>query len=184
MSERKTRSSPASQPVVPARPSLPLALAALLLAPLADAAGGVWKCAGADAVPVYQDRPCAGPPLRDFAADPPPLSVVPLVLPGEAPRAPPPRRATREPRPASTATRGKPTAPARTPAEVGERRHLREGMSEGEVLARVGPADLVSGKGSRRARWTFLPAPGDPQTMTMLRFEDGRVAGVERVTVR
>ena len=163
-----------------------LALAAALLAQGASAAGGVWKCPGADGVPVYQDRPCAGQPLRDFTADPPALSVVPLVvLPSERARAPPPRRAPRpEARPAArTETRAKREA-TRMPGEAGERRHLREGMSEGEVLARVGSPDLASGKGSRRVRWTFLPAPGDPQTMTMVRFEDGRVAGVERVTVR
>jgi hypothetical protein len=56
-------------------------------------------------------------------------------------------------------------------------------MSEGEVLARLGKPDLAT-KGGRRMRWTFLPAPGDPQTMTLVRFEDGRVVEVERRVVR
>ena len=57
-------------------------------------------------------------------------------------------------------------------------------MSDGEVLARLGPPDLQAGKNARRMRWTYLPAAGDPQTVTLVRFEDGKVVAVERTTMR
>jgi hypothetical protein len=158
------------------------ALVALLLALAARparAAPGVWKCIAPAGAPVYQDRPCApGSELRDFAADPPPLSVVPLDVPRPAPPVgKSPRRADKPV--AARPARGAP----KVAGDAAERKHVREGMSEGEVLARLGSPDLAT-KGGRRMRWTFLPAPGDPQTMTLVRFEDGRVVGVERVTVR
>ncbi|HEX6945497.1 MAG TPA: hypothetical protein VF196_04830 [Casimicrobiaceae bacterium] len=66
-----------------------------------------------------------------------------------------------------------------------ERRHLREGMSQAEVVARIGQPDITSGnKGSRELRWSWLPAAGDPQTMTTVRFADGRVVAVERKLLR
>jgi hypothetical protein len=158
--------------------ALPGVLLLVAAAVPVHAAPGVWKCAGPGASPVYQDRPCApGRELAPVAGDGGTLSIVPLEIapevPAPAPRAerPPPRqRAGRAPRAAH--------------GDAAQRRHVREGMSEGEVLARLGGPDLTSGKGGRKARWTYLPAPEDPQTVTQIRFEDGRVAGVERVVVR
>ena len=89
-----------------------------------------------------------------------------------------PRRAEKPP------PRPRRADPPRFVGDAAQRRYVREGMTEGEVLARLGSPDLASGKGGRKVRWTFLPAPGDPQTMTTIGFEDGRVASVERVTVR
>ena len=58
-------------------------------------------------------------------------------------------------------------------------------MHEGEVLARAGPPDLKSGGGSRKlARWTYMPAERDPQTITTVVFDYGRVVEVERKVVR
>ena len=57
-------------------------------------------------------------------------------------------------------------------------------MSEGVVLAKLGAPDAASSKHGRHARWTYLPAPGDPQTVTTIRFEDGRVTSVERHVVQ
>jgi hypothetical protein len=57
-------------------------------------------------------------------------------------------------------------------------------MSEGEVLRRAGVPDLRSARHGRLLRWTYLPAPGDAQTLTTVRFEDGKVVAVERVVVR
>jgi hypothetical protein len=58
-------------------------------------------------------------------------------------------------------------------------------MHEGEVLARAGPPDLKSGGGSRKlARWTYMPADSDPQTITTVVFDYGRVVEVERKVVR
>ena len=71
-----------------------------------------------------------------------------------------------------------------TLAQVAERRHLREGMSDGEVLARLGAPDLKSGGGRGTASWTYLPAPGDAQTVTVVRIERGKVLGVDRKIVR
>ena len=44
-------------------------------------------------------------------------------------------------------------------------------MSEGEVVARIGPPDLTTGKGRRLARWTWMPVPGDPDTITVVLFD-------------
>jgi hypothetical protein len=153
----------------------------------ADAAG-LWKCRGPDSVPMYQDRPCdSGAELRDLVANPPPLSVIPLVPPDASRPAarPPPRRAEKPPpRRAEPPARSRRGDAARVIGDAAERRHVHEGLGEGEVLARLGSPDLASGKGGRRMRWTYLPAPGDPQTLTTVRFEDGRVIGVERTIVR
>ena len=92
-----------------------------------------------------------------------------------------PRRSSRAAKP----DKRKAEADRRTSdAAVVERRHVKDGMSDGEVLARLGPPDLQSGKTGRKMRWTYLPAPGDPQTITLLRFEDGKVVAVERTTMR
>jgi hypothetical protein len=58
-------------------------------------------------------------------------------------------------------------------------------MSEGEVRARLGQPDATSGAKDRKsARWTYLPAPGDPQTVTSVTFANGVVSHVERKIVR
>lgn len=143
----------------------------------------MYKCAGPDRVPVYQDAPCPpGAELRDFAADPATVSVVPLrQVPGSATRVTaPPARAAAAPLP----RKAKPDPPevAHDPAE---RRHLPAGIGEGEVLARLGAPNLTSGgKGRRHARWTYMPVPGDPQTVTTVLFEYGKVVEVERKVVR
>jgi hypothetical protein len=133
-------------------------------------AASVHKCRGEGSAPVYQDKPCEpSRSLRDFDTDPPPLSVVPFERSRDA-RTPPPRspRAAKEPSTWSRQAKGRTGDPA-------ERRHLKEGMSEGEVFAKLGAPDMKSGK-----RWTYLPAAGDPQTVTIVRFEDGKVLAVER----
>ena len=174
---------PPASPCTAARRNAPLAGALIgglvaALAASAWAAPGVWKCAG-NSSPVYQDRPCEpGRALRDLAADPPTVSVVPFELP---PVASPPRAKPRR----AEASAAKPRrTDARPAGDVAERKHVREGMREGEVLARLGHPDLASPKTGRKARWTYLPASGDPQTMTLVRFEEGRVVAVERVIVR
>ncbi|MFO1317118.1 MAG: DUF4124 domain-containing protein [Burkholderiales bacterium] len=155
-----------------------LAVAALLVPPWASAQ--VWKCADGHGRPVYQDAPCPeGRTLRDFAADPPPVSVVPLrPAPGTVTRA----TAAATPKDRKPAASRKGDAP---PVDAAERRHLQPGMHEGEVLARLGPPDMKSGGGGRKlARWTYMPAAGDPQTLTTVVFEYGKVVEVERKVVR
>lgn len=157
--------------------------ATAVLLPSARAAE-VHKCAGGGGIPVYQQLPCAaGTELRNLATDPPTLSVVPgpAVTPDGASRrtgAPPAARGQRTPE-----------APRvrRTAAHDGQRRRfVRAGMSEGEVLAQLGRPDTRAGAGRKGGgtRWTYLPAPGDPETLTTITFERGVVADVERKIVR
>ena len=58
----------------------------------------------------------------------------------------------------------------------------REGVV-GPVLAKLGAPDLQSGRG-RLMRWTYLPAAADLQTVTVVRFEDGKVVTVDRRILR
>jgi hypothetical protein len=154
------------------------ALAPPVRADIAYRPPGVFKCMGERAVPVYQGTPCPpGRELRDFAADPATVSVVEMHVPAtttppETPRHE--RTARAPPRPNK----------AKAPGDPAERRYVKAGMSEGVVLAKLGAPDAASAKHGRHARWTYLPAPGDPQTVTTIRFEDGRVTSVERHVVR
>jgi len=140
----------------------------------------MYKCAGDAGTPVYQDAPCpAGRELRNFASDPANVSVLPMRPPtGTATRvtAPPREKPVK-----ATKADGRQHAGAGDPAE---RRHVQLGMHEGEVLARLGTPDLRSGGGGRKlARWTYMPVPGDPQTLTTVVFEYGKVIEVERKVV-
>jgi hypothetical protein len=70
-------------------------------------------------------------------------------------------------------------------ADIGERRFIREGMSEGEVLLKIGKPDMTSedtGGGAQvtRKRWIYLPASGDSQTLTTVVLEKGKVVEVSR----
>jgi hypothetical protein len=81
------------------------------------------------------------------------------------------------------AERARKADPSRTGDPQG-RKHLRVGMSEGEVMARVGPPDLTTGKGRRQSRWTWLPVAADPDTITVVLFEVGRIVEVERTVIK
>lgn len=70
-------------------------------------------------------------------------------------------------------------------ADAAERKFIREGMSEGEVLMKIGRPDsesVDSGGGSKVTvkRWIYFPSPGDPQTLTTLTVRDGKVVEVSR----
>jgi hypothetical protein len=139
----------------------------------------MYKCAADGGTPVYQDAPCPpGRELRNFATDPANVSVLPMR--------PPPGTVSRVAAP----PREKPVKPAKAdkkagnPGDAAQRRHVHPGMHEGEVLARLGAPDLKSGKGGAKvARWTYMPVPGDPQTLTTVVFEYGKVIEVERKVV-
>ena len=154
------------------------ALAALMSAPhLAFA--DVYKCTGEGGIPVYQETPCGqGAELRNFQTDPPPLTILPaqggLNIPPSAPKDAPAKsvKADRE------AKSGKIDARA---ASAAERKHIRIGMSAAEVTARLGHPDMTAGgKNGAAARWTYLPASADPETITTLTVVHGVVSGVER----
>jgi hypothetical protein len=148
-------------------------------------AGGVHKCRGERGAPVYQDSPCGpGQELRDFATDPPSVSVIPF----NADRAAAPATASAPSRRKERTDRRERTAPSRneepaTAARAAERRHVHAGMTEAEVRARLGPPDMTSGR-SGKVRWSYLPAAGDPSTVTTLRLDQGKVVAVERSVVR
>ena len=177
--------------------TLAVRLAAVLaLAWPFEAVGGLYKCARDDGTVMYQEDPCKpGKELRDFERDPATVSVVPFGgAPAEAAKTPSsgsakasskvasPSRASSE-RPAPSGGRGarKTTDTARNPAE---RKFLVPGIGEGEVVARIGRPDMSTGAGRKTVRWTYLPAPEDPQTITTLTFELGRLIQVERKVVR
>lgn len=70
-----------------------------------------------------------------------------------------------------------------------ERRFIREGMSEGEVLMKIGRPDSEStdsggGAKTSQKRWIYLPAQGDAQTMTTIVIRDGKVVEVSRQVAR
>jgi Domain of unknown function (DUF4124) len=166
---------PVPAPVV----ALRVALQVCLLAAPQWAAAQIFKCADDRRQAVYQDTPCPpGRELANLALQPSPVSVIPLrPVPGTVSRA----TAATVPKPrAAPARKGSPVT-----GDAAERRHLHPGMYEGEVIASVGAPDMKSGGGSRKtARWTYLPSARDPQTLTTVLFEYGKIVEVERKVIR
>lgn len=143
----------------------------------------VFKCEGPAGVPVYQDSPCApGKELRDFDKDPPTVSVMPLTqvpLPGTN------SKQVLPPAEGKAKNGAKAKSPSLPAGKASERRFIAPGINDGEVMTRLGPPDMKSGGGARKtARWTYLPAPDDPATLTTLTFENGRLVEVERKVVK
>lgn len=128
------------------------------------------------------------------------MSVVPFNKPsppssatGSAGGDTSPRKGTRKSRSENAATRGgtsrttttvtrrKTGIPAGKPSE---RKYLHSGMSEAEVLTRIGSPDVRSKGSHGGSRWSYLPHPDDPQTITTLTFANGVVNDIERRMVR
>jgi hypothetical protein len=70
-------------------------------------------------------------------------------------------------------------------ADAGERKFIREGMSEGDVLMKIGKPDSQSedtGGGAKVTikRWIYMPTYGDGQTITTVVLEKGQVKEVTR----
>ena len=70
-------------------------------------------------------------------------------------------------------------------ADAADRRFIHDGMSEGEVLMKIGKPDSQTedtGGGAKvvEKRWMYFPAPGDSQTMTTLTIRNGKVVSVDR----
>jgi hypothetical protein len=151
----------------------------------ASAHADVYKCAGESGRPVYQETPCpTGKELRNFQTDPPEITVLPGSPRGEGP--PPPQAA-----PAAKGAKdakgekGATTKTAKARGDPAERKHLRTGMSEGEVLARLGPPDATTGgKNGKQQRWSWFPADGDPETVTTVTLGSGVVTNIERTLVK
>jgi hypothetical protein len=153
----------------------------MLASPIAGA--DVYKCAGDGGIPVYQEMPCGqAAELRNFQTDPPPITILPaqggLNIAPSAPKDAPGKNA-------KTDQDAKPGKVGARAGDASERKHVRTGMSEAEVLARLGHPDITAGgKNRAAARWTYLPAPGDPETITTLSLAKGTVTGVERNVVK
>jgi hypothetical protein len=153
-----------------------LALCVLLaFAAASPAAAALYKCAKDQGV-VYQDLPCPpGKQLRDLEADPPTLSVLPGIPMATAPPTAKSKGST--PRERTTSAR----ATAHRAGNPADRRFIRAGMSEGEVILRIGRPDVRTKGGAKGGqRWSYLPVAGDADTMTTLILAGGKVVEVER----
>ena len=152
----------------------------MVVPPLAGAQ--VYKCAGERGVPIYQEVPCSpGKELRNFQTDPPEITILP------ARRAPGAAADVIREAPSKSARADKDAKPGKSAngANATERMHLRLGMTEAEVLARVGSPDVTVGsKSTPSPRWTYMPAPGDPETTTTLLFTKGVLVDIERKVVK
>lgn len=154
-----------------------LSLLPLLFVAIAVSAhAGVYKCANDKGGVTYQDTACApGRELRDLERDPATVSVIPL-LPSPADKTPP--TSAKPPR----APSGMATVSS---ASAAERKFLQVGMSEAEVIQKVGRPDVESeGRAKGGGRWSYLPTAGDSDTLTTLTFSGGKIAHVERKAVR
>lgn len=144
----------------------------LLFAVVAAAEARVYKCASDKGGVTYQDTACApGRELRNPDGDAAPERAAPLTLPPDK----------NAPAAASNSTRlrtGAVSVPGGSPAE---RKFLQAGMSEAEVLQKVGRPDVESdGRSKEGRRWTYLPTDGDPGVLTTLTFGGGKVTHIER----
>ena len=74
-------------------------------------------------------------------------------------------------------------------ADAADRKFIKEGMTEGEVVLMIGEPDretIESGPEARVVvrRWTYYPNPDDPQTLTVLTLRGAVVSFVERTISR
>ncbi|MBC8059024.1 MAG: hypothetical protein H7Y61_20850 [Rhizobiales bacterium] len=70
-------------------------------------------------------------------------------------------------------------------ADAAERRFIRSGMAEAEVLLKIGPPDHETFIRNERGRpeekaWAYFPHPGDAQTLTIITLRAGTVHSVDR----
>ena len=160
-----------------------LLMMSMLLGHWVDADATLVKCRGDRGSVVYQDEACKpGTELRNFDTNPATLSVVP-GLRGTAPAV---VTATQQGRSARAGRR----EPAKKVAsgKAAERRFIRTGMSEAEVVRRIGRPEVHAGAGRKSGKdgkhWSYLPAAGDPDTITTVTIAGGSVTSVERKVVR
>ena len=157
-------------------------LTLVLLGHYSSAEATLVKCQGDQGNVIYQDTPCKpGMELRNLDTDPATLSVVPWSSAAPTPPAVAPRtRAARVAR--------RPPDEKISSGKAAERRFIRTGMSEAEVLRRIGKPEMDGHVGRKQGKdgkhWSYLPAAGDPDTITTLTIVGGQVANVERKVVR
>ena len=138
---------------------------------------GVYKCAGDKGV-VYQDTACApGKELRNLETDPANLSVVPGT--------PVPQRSATVSAPAGKPVRTREVKARNRGGNAAERKFLRTGMTEAEVLQKIGRPDTQANARRKEGRqWSYLPVADDVDTLTTVTFVGGKVSSVERKVVR
>src|SRR5215831_8901478 len=166
-------------------PTKQIAVVVSLLATLAaaPALADVYKCSGNGGVPIYQEEPCPkGKELRNFQVDPPEITVLPATTRTDA--IPPSKASPGNAAPAAKSNDAK-QGKSSSAGDASERKFIRTGMSEAEVLAKLGQPDMTAGgKNGNPARWTYMPAPGDPETITSVTLKKGTVTEVDRKAVR
>jgi hypothetical protein len=94
--------------------------------------------------------------------------------------------------PVSAEPRARASRTTRSARQVDERRFVSSGMTDIDVLTRLGAPDRILHSGSSgpsrarsaSARWLYLPAPGDSDTITAIAIDRGVVVDVERRMVR
>jgi hypothetical protein len=155
---------------------MPAFILLLLLWAVQPVHAAVYKCANEKGGVIYQDIPCApGKELRNLDADPATVSVVPgTPVPAAKAAAAPAAKPTRVQTGTVKVKGGNPA----------ERKFIQAGMSEAEVILKVGRPD-VEAKGRKEGhRWSYMPTAGDPDTLTTLTLAGGKVTHVERKVVR
>lgn len=70
-------------------------------------------------------------------------------------------------------------------ADASERRFISNGMSEGEVLMKIGKPDneiVETGGGAvvTVKQWMYFPVPEDPDTLTTITLKKGKVVNTTR----
>jgi Domain of unknown function (DUF4124) len=155
----------------------------VLLAQPGAADATMVKCRGDHGSVVYQDTPCKpGMEMRDFDTDPATVSVVPGTPVASQPLAASAQRT----RTAQTARRQ--AEPKISSGRAAERRFIRVGMSEVEVIRRIGKPEVDAAAGRKQRKdgkhWSYLPAAGDADTITTISIAGGVVTDVERKIVR
>ena len=167
--------------------SLHLLIGLLTLFAALPSAAALVKCAEGKGGVVYQDTPCQpGKELRDLEADPATLSIVPGIPVPAAAGAPRAKASSASSAPGKRTTSTRTTAHRIRTGNAAERRFIRLGMSEAEVVMRIGRPD-VQAKGHGKTggrRWSYLPAAGDAETLTTLTLAGGQVVDVERRIAR
>ena len=137
----------------------------------------IWKCAADGGTVVYQDVPCpTGKELRNLTTEPPSLSVVPgaPVPAGKPSQGAAPRSDRAAPAERKKATNG----------NAANRKFIQIGMSEAEVIQRIGRPDVEAKNRRGGHQWSYLPKEGDPNTITTVTLIDGKVSDVARKVVR
>ena len=153
-----------------------LAVALSLLFAASPARAVVYKCAAELGV-VYQDAAC--PPGTELGSLDPAAATLSVVPAMPAARPAKPVKISKPPPVA------RPHAGKTISGNAAERRFIRPGMSEAEVVMRIGRPDVDSkGRGKTGKRWSYLPVAGDPDTMTTVMIAGGTVVEVERKVAR